>query len=594
MHTFTRVEIINMKSVKRILRILLAIFLGLLILLLIVNLWNPAEPIPEISGDATRQPNASQKEWWEGTTVYQVYPRSYQDSDGDGIGDLGGIISRLDYIKNLGFETIWLSPFFKSPQKDYGYDVSDYYLPDPVYGDTILVDSLIREIHRRDLKVVFDLVLNHTSEEHPWFEESRSDRDNPKSDWYVWKTGVGDEPPTNWHSALGMNGWHYEPGRDQWYFSSFLSFQPDLNWRNPAVREAMFDVVRYWLDKGVDGFRLDIFNYIFEDPEFRDNPFTLRVLPDQDFTRMFWQEKKYTMNHPDDFELARELRTVLSEYSPPRFLVGEVFGDHKTLRKFLGPDRDGLNLVFLFDISELEWDAGFFRESISRYEAFYPEPYLPTYVFSNHDRVRSISLLDNDFQKAKTLALLQLTVRGVPFFYQGEEIGMGTGEIPNEKALDPLPGAFDWLPGFMQGMVFNRDNCRTPMQWGPGPNADFTSESATPWLPVLSGSDTLNVEQQWADPQSLLNTNQKLLSLRKQEAPLQWGSLQWLSGLNQGDLLAYERVYNAQKIKVLINFSKADRTLEIGEGYRVLFATGKADLKGSRLVLAPNTGVLLK
>ncbi|MGB5653959.1 MAG: alpha-glucosidase [Robiginitalea sp.] len=578
---------------KILLGILLILITGIVVLV-VVNLSNDTEPIPETEITHGVEVAEADRPWWEATTVYQVYPRSYQDSNGDGIGDIAGIISRLDYIADLGFETIWFSPFFKSPQKDFGYDVSDYYLPDPEYGDTLLVDSLIREIHKRDMKVVFDLVLNHTSEEHPWFEESRRSRDNPKSDWYLWRDGQGEEPPTNWHRALGMNGWHFDSGRQQWYFSSFLSFQPDLNWRNPEVKEAMFDVVRYWLDKGVDGFRLDIFNYIYEDPDFRDNPFSLRVVPTQDFTKMFWQEKKYTMNHPDDFALAKELRGILDTYNPPRFMVGEVFGDHKTLRNFLGDQQDGLNLVFLFDISALEWNADFFRDKIQRIEAFYPYPYTPTYVFSNHDRIRSISLLGNDLQKAKALALLQLTLRGVPFYYQGEEIGMPMANIPGDQALDPLPAAFDWLPEFAKDQVINRDNCRTPMQWTANANAGFTDATAIPWLPVSPGYETLNVERQMNEANSLLATNTQLLTIRRASQPLQWGSLKWLEEYSAGDVLGFQRIYQQEQVTVLINISDVEQSLEIGPGSTILFATGKADVNRNRLVLGPDSGVILK
>ena len=579
---------------KKIALALLLLLITAIAVLLVVNLTEASEPIPEVEVAHGKEVLQSERPWWEATTVYQVYPRSFQDSDGDGVGDLAGIISRLDYIRDLGFETIWFSPFFRSPQKDFGYDVSDYYLPDPQYGDTTLVDSLIREIHKRDMKVVFDLVLNHTSEEHPWFEASRASRDNPKSDWYVWRDGEPDQPPTNWHSVLGMNGWHYDDTRAQWYFSSFLSFQPDLNWRNPEVKEAMFEMVRHWLDKGVDGFRLDIFNYVYEDPQFRDNPFTLRVLPTRDFAKMFWQEKKYTMNHPDDFVLAKELRNILDTYHPPRFMVGEVFGDHQTLRNFLGEKQDGLNLVFLFDISDIAWEADFFQEKIRRIEAFYPYPYTPTYVFSNHDRPRSITLLGDDMQKAKTLALLQLTLRGVPFFYQGEEIGMPTGTIPGEEALDPLPAAFDWLPDFAKDQVFNRDNCRTPMQWEAGENAGFTAAGVTPWLPVQSSAARINAAAQRGDAGSLWRVNQSLLQIRSESLPLRWGSLRWLSEFYQGDLLAYDRVYRDQSVRILINFSETAGQAEVSAGMSVLFATGPVSLEAGTLELAPNTGVILK
>lgn len=573
---------------------ILILLITAIAVLLVVNLTDASEPIPEVEVAHGQEADRSKRPWWEATTVYQVYPRSFQDSDGDGVGDLAGIISRLDYIRELGFETIWFSPFFRSPQKDFGYDVSDYYLPDPQYGDSTLVDSLIREIHKRDMKVVFDLVLNHTSEEHPWFVASRASRDNPRSDWYVWRDGAGEDPPTNWHSALGMNGWHYDPTRGQWYFSSFLSFQPDLNWRNPEVKEAMFKVVRHWLDKGVDGFRLDIFNYIYEDPDFRDNPFSLRVVPTGDYTEMFWQKKANTMNHPDDFVLAKELRGILDQYDPPRFMVGEVFGDHKTLRNFLGEKQDGLNLVFLFDISDIEWEADFFREKIQRIEAFYPYPYTPTYVFSNHDRPRSITLLGDDLQKARALSLLQLTLRGVPFFYQGEEIGMPTGTIPGEDALDPLPAAFDWLPDFAKGQVFNRDNCRTPMQWETGPNAGFTPGGVTPWLPVLSESGNRNVEAQREDPNSLWHVNQALLRIRNDSPSLRWGSLRWLPEHDRGDMLAYDRIYRDQSLRILINISREAARVEVPAGMSVLFSTGAASLQGGTLELPPNTGVILQ
>jgi oligo-1,6-glucosidase/alpha-glucosidase len=593
--------LIALQSILKEWNMLRKIVLGVLLMLItaivvlaVINLTNSSEPIPEVAVAYGEEADLGDRPWWEATTVYQVYPRSFQDSDGDGIGDIAGIISRLDYIRDLGFETIWFSPFFRSPQKDFGYDVSDYYLPDPQYGDTLLVDSLIREIHKRDMKVVFDLVLNHTSEEHPWFVESRSGKDNPKSDWYLWRDGKDEDPPTNWHSALGMNGWHYDDTRQQWYFSSFLSFQPDLNWRNPEVKEAMFEMVRHWLDKGVDGFRLDIFNYIYEDPDFKDNPFSLRVVPTQDYTKMFWQEKKYNMNHPDDFALAKELRSILDKYDPPRFMVGEVFGDHKTLRNFLGEKQDGLNLVFLFDISALEWDAGFFREKIRRIEAFYPYPYTPTYVFSNHDRPRSITLLGDDMQKAKTLALLQLTLRGVPFYYQGEEIGMPTGAIPGDQALDPLPAAFDWLPDFAKGQVFNRDNCRTPMQWESGPNAGFTPAGATPWLPVLPDAGKPNVASQLSEPNSLWQTNQSLLRIRSEHLPLQWGSLRWLPEYEKGEILAYERIYHTQSLRILINISGETRQVEVPRSMSVVFSSGTVTLEEGKLKLAPHTGVILR
>ena len=584
-------------------RILLYLFLSLVLVLGIfvyINLRQDEPPLPPITEAYGDEPDYRDRAWWESTTVYQIYPRSYQDSDGDGIGDLAGIISRLDYIRDLGFETIWLSPFFESPQRDFGYDVSDYREADPVYGDSVQVDSLIREVHRRDMKIVFDLVLNHSSASHPWFQESRRGEGNAKSDWYVWQEGDPDTPPSNWQSALTTQGWHYDEGRGAWYYAAFLPFQPDLNWRNPEVKEAMFDLTRYWLKRGVDGFRLDIFNFIYEDSLLRDNPFSLRLLPTQDLTKARWQHRKYNINHPDNFELAKEFRGVLEEFDDPaRFAVGEVFGSHPTLKRFLGEDRKGLNLVFLFEIAQLKWDAGFFREHIRAFEAFYPYPYQPTYVFSNHDRPRSITLLGNDERRARLLALLQFTVRGVPFTYQGEEIGMRTADIPLSKAKDPLPAALrDILPGFLQSswdelpFIFNRDNCRTPMQWTAGPQAGFTAAGVSPWLSVQSNAKSINVATQQERDTSILNTYRRLLSLRSEELPLKWGSLQLLEEGLPRAVLAFKRIYREEELITLINFSGEQQILPFSGKIRYL--VGTAESGDGTIILAGNSGAILE
>ena len=585
-----------MKTLKRFLRYLLLLVILLVGFIVYVNLHYKSSPVPDLSVQYGNELDYTERKWWESTTVYQIYPRSFQDTDDDGIGDLAGIISRLDYLKDLGVETIWISPFFKSPQKDFGYDVSDYYLPDPDYGNPALIDSLISEIHRREMKIVFDLVLNHTSEEHPWFVESRKSRDNPKSDWYVWRDGYAEDPPNNWHNAMGTNGWHYGERRDQWYFSAFLPFQPDLNWRNPEVKEAMFKVVRYWLDKGVDGFRLDIFNFILEDSRFQDNPRSLRILPTPDYTKAMGQFRKFTMKHPDNFILAKELRSILDEYSPSRFLVGEVFGDHLTLKEFLGDQNNGLNLVFLFDISLFKWKADFFREKIKTFEAFYPHPYQPTYVFSNHDRPRSITLLENDKEKAKCLALMQLTLRGVPFIYQGEEFGMGTDSIPNDQALDPFPAVFDWMPAFIRNnipVIFNRDNCRTPMQWDDSEGAGFTSPGIETWLPIQDNSTLVNAQSNRKNPNSLINFYRSLLKIRESRPELKWGSLRIIedAGLDQ-ELLVYDRIYKEKVLRIYINISeKEQRVKGVSE---VLLSSSKFEFSEQELVLQAHSGLIAR
>ena len=279
---------------------------------------------------------AQQQKWWKYTNIYQIYPRSFMDSNNDGVGDIQGVISKLDYIKELGFETIWISPFFESPQRDFGYDISEYCSISKDYGTMQDADQLITEVHKRGMFIVFDLVLNHTSDEHPWFKQSVKKK-NGKADWYIWHDGNGKRPPNNWKSLPGSNGWHFNKVRKQWYWASFLSFQPDLNWRNPEVKKAMFDVVRFWLDKGVDGFRLDIFNTIYEDAELKKNPKKWNPFPTDDSPSVGFQELSNSMNHPDNYQLAEELRAIMDEYeNPERFVIGEVFGRHEEIKHYLG------------------------------------------------------------------------------------------------------------------------------------------------------------------------------------------------------------------------------------------------------------------
>ena len=401
--------------------------------------------------------------WWQRTTIYQIYPRSFLDSNGDGVGDLRGIIQRLDYIQELGFETIWFSPFFASPQSDFGYDVSDYYGVAAEYGTLADVDELIQAIHQRGMRVIFDLVLNHTSIEHPWFVDSRSSRDSAKRNWYIWREGRGNRPPNNWKAIPGGSAWQFDATTQQWYLASFLPFQPDLNWRNPHVQQAMFDVLKFWLDKGVDGFRLDIFHAVYKDSQLRDNPWALKLVPDNENSGGFFQAWKYNLNQPDAFQLAVELRKVADSYTPERMLIGEVFGDIATLKRYLGEQGDGLNLVFLWDTLQPHWRADYFRRIIAQYEIEYPEPYTPVYVFGNHDQKRVRTKLGIGMGALKLLATFHLTVRGVPVVYYGEEIGMQDGGFLAQVALDPLGKRFAWIPEWVLALLrlyVNRDGCR--------------------------------------------------------------------------------------------------------------------------------------
>jgi alpha-glucosidase len=538
--------------------------------------------------------------WWRSTTIYQVYPRSFQDSDGDGIGDLLGIISRLDYIKDLGFETIWLSPFFASPQRDFGYDISDYLTIVPEYGDLDVVGQLIDEIHERQMKVIFDMVMNHTSDQHPWFQESASSRDNPRADWYLWRDGRGGRPPNNWRSMLGPPGWHYVSARDQWYFASFLPFQPDLNYRNLQVKETMLGTVSHWLGQGVDGFRLDIFHVIYKDAEFRDNPLRLNPLPDEENPAGGFQKRMHTVNLPETMAFARELRRVTETFDePPRLLLGEVSGVHSILRRFLGDNGEGLNLIFLFDMLSYRSSAEFFRAKLALYEKTYPAPLVPTYVFSNHDNRRSIGRVGGDHRKAKLLALFQFTVRGVAVTYYGEEIGMSDTLIPKEKALDPLSQVFGWIPQFVRqrmAQIINRDECRTPMQWNGRPNAGFCPAGVTPWLPLNPDYPEVNVASQLVNPDSLLNTYRDLLALRRQRAALRQGRLDLLVKGVPHEVLAYQRIHDQARVTVYINFSdQVQAFVDAFANQTILFTTDEENhVKGGDIRLRPLSGVVLE
>ena len=365
----------------------------------------------------------------------------------------------------------------------------------------------------------------------------------------------------------------------------------------------MLDVVRFWLDRGVDGFRLDIFNFVFEDSSFADNPWTLRMLPDMARQRWLFEERKYNMNRPESFAFAKELRAVLEEYDdPPRFMVGEVFGSHDVLRKLLGAERyDGLNLVFLFDIlDDFRFTADHLREKVHTYERFYPEPYAPTYVFSNHDQLRSITRLDDDPRKAKLLALFQLSMRGATFTYQGEEIGMTTGTIPVEDGQDPLAQGWTKFPEWLRQRVpvlLNRDNARTPMHWSAAENAGFSAAGVRTWLPVQANYRDINVESAESDPRSLLHVYRQLLHLKRQHAALHHGSLEIVEEGIPPHILAYVREAGGERVMALLNFSEETQSvvLEDDRFTTVLFAAGPgAALDGRDVTLGPFAGVLLR
>jgi oligo-1,6-glucosidase/alpha-glucosidase len=497
--------------------------------------------------------NDSTQNWWKQTTIYQIYPRSFYDTNGDGIGDIKGIIQKLDYIQSLGFETIWCSPFFASPQKDFGYDVSDYTSISPEFGTLEDAENLIQEVHKRHMKIVLDMVMNHTSDQHKWFLESAASKTNPKSDWYLWR-----DKPNNWKSMVGGSGWQYVASRNQYYWASFLPFQPDLNYRNPEVKKAMFDNVRFWLAKGADGYRLDIFNVIYKDKGFRDNPFSWDLLPSESNPSGFFQQAKYTMNQSETFEFARELRAVTKEFGD-KILLGEVSGDIATIRKFMGNEKnDGLGLVFDFEMLPFHFKAKYFSSLISKIETHFQHPFTPVYVFSNHDRRRSATRIKGNLEKAKLLQLLQLTVRGVPCMYYGEEIGMTDGRFSYRKGLDPIAQKNKWVARFLTDAAnetLNRDDLRTPMQWDTTKNAGFSSADKT-WLPANKNFGERNVVKESEDSSSILSEIKTLLRLRNEYEALKNGSIEIVKEKSSKDLLCYRRKDANQTLLVVINFGE--------------------------------------
>ena len=509
-------------------------------------------------------PDDSDGEWWKKTTVYQIYPRSFFDTNGDGIGDIPGIIERLDYLKDLGYETIWISPFTESPQRDFGYDTSDYFSISPQYGDMAIFEKLVQEVHRRKMKFVFDLVLNHTSNEHAWFKESASSRDNPRADWYIWKDGKGRngmKPPNNWRAMAGNKAWTYYPERKQFNYTAFLPFQPDLNYHNPEVKQAMFDVVRFWLKKGVDGFRLDIISAIYEDAELRNNPPSFRLTPSDKSLSVFFQNLKNNFLQEKSFEFATELRSVVDEFDHPRrVLIGESHGDEALINRFCyNNGKNGLNAIFLFKAISIPFKADNYRQMLLTFEDHFPEPLIPTLVFANHDRTRIISRLGGSVAKAKLLALFQFTCRGIPFTYFGDEIGLPRVRIPLKQGKDAIAIQHNWVPQFLvdkSAEILNRDECRTPMLWNEKLNAGFCDDSVKPWLPVAENFKEINVDKQMADPDSLFNFYKKVIHLRNETPALHSGSLEIAHDLCNKKILAYNRVFGGKKYRVVLNMSR--------------------------------------
>ena len=464
--------------------------------------------------------------WWQRGIIYQVYPRSFMDSNGDGVGDLTGLISRLDYLCWLGVDAVWISPLYPSPMKDFGYDVADYIAIHPLFGTLADFDRLIREAHARDLKVILDFVPNHSSDLHPWFVASRSSRDNSKRDWYIWRDpGAGGGPPNNWLSCFGGCAWEYDAHTGQYYYHAFLREQPDLNWRNPAVVEAMLDVLRFWLERGVDGFRIDVLWHLIKDDRFRDNP------PNPSWREGMDPYQKliplYTTDRPEVHAVIARMRHLVDRYKD-RVLIGEIYLPIERLVQYYGVDLGGVHVPFNFQLLLAKWYARDIARIIREYESALPERGWPNWVLGNHDRSRIASRVSR--AQARLAAMLLLTLRGTPTLYYGDEIGMRDVEIPPEKVRDPVEQN---VPGCGLG----RDPQRTPMQWSTAKNAGFTE--GEPWLPIAEDYVQVNVAAERDDSASMLTLYNQLIKLRRGESALEVGRFEPMEA--DGDLLTYVR-----------------------------------------------------
>jgi alpha-glucosidase len=511
-----------------------------------------------------------QPAWWQRGIVYQIYPRSFRDASGDGVGDLAGIREKADYLAWLGIDAVWLSPIYPSPDVDLGYDISDYRGIHPAFGTLEDFDALVAALHERGIKLILDLVPNHTSDRHPWFLESR-DPESARHDWYVWREGRPDgSRPNNWVSYFGEPAWTYLDPPGKWYLHSFDPGQPDLNWDNPEVREAIHDAMRFWLDRGADGFRVDVMWLLGKDPELRDNP------PDPDWHEALPSRLKLHRVHsedgPDAHERARSLRAVIDEY-PDRVMIAELVLPPERAVTYHGANLDEAHMPHNFALTELrEWTADAVRAEVEAYEAVLPPGAWPNWLLGDHDFPRIASRVGPE--RVRLLHMLLLTLRGTPTWYYGDELGLPNAVVPASKVTMPDPQA-------ALGSALNRLPVRSPMQWSPGPNAGF-SESE-PWLPLASDDPAMTVEAQREDPDSVLNLFRSLVRLRKDVPALAVGSYRTLPAPD--GVFSFERSHPEGTVHVHLNFGGASREVEVPDGAEVLLSTAGA---GS----APRDGLL--
>jgi alpha-glucosidase len=499
--------------------------------------------------------------WWQRGVIYQIYPRSFLDANGDGIGDLEGIRERLDYCASLGVDALWLSPIYPSPMADFGYDISDYTDIAQIFGTLEEFDQLLVEIKRRGMKLILDYVPNHTSDAHSWFKDSRSSRDSAKRDWYLWHDPMpGGGPPNNWLSHFGGSAWEWDEATEQYYYHSFLKQQPDLNWRNAEVVAAMHEVVRFWLNRGVDGFRIDVLWLLIKDDRWRDNP----PNPDYEPAMPEFQSQIpfYTSDRPEVQNIVSGLRSVLDAYDS-RVLIGEIYLPLDRLMAYYGTNLDGVQLPFNFQLLQSAWNARGLATLIDQYESALPQGGWPNWVLGNHDYPRIASRIGRP--QARVAAMLLLTLRGTPTLYYGDELGMMNVPIPIDRAQDPLEKN-------VPGKGLGRDPCRTPMQWDGSPHAGFSV--CDPWLPICDDYPVVNVRSEEDDPSSSLTLYRRLLTLRRTHAALSVGAYEPLAAT--GNVLAYWRRAPEERVLIALNLGAVPCLLTVelrGMKGRILLST---------------------
>jgi alpha-glucosidase len=486
--------------------------------------------------------------WWQHGVIYQIYPRSFQDSNGNGVGDLPGIEQRLDYLEWLGIDAVWLGPVFPSPMADFGYDVADYTDVHPLFGTLTDLDRLVDACHARGLKLLLDFVPNHTSSEHPWFIDSRSSRDSARRDWYLWRdAGADGGPPNNWLSVFGGSAWEFDPRSGQYYYHAFLKEQPDLNWRNPEVCAEMTDVLRFWFDRGIDGFRIDVLWHLIKDERLRDNPSNPEFGSDDNpYHRLL---PVYSTDQPGVHDVAAAMRAVADEYDE-RLLVGEIYLPIERLVAYYGSDGGGVHLPFNFQLLTLPWNAREIDRAINEYEGALPRDGWPNWVLGNHDKSRLATRVGA--AQARVAAVLLLTLRGTPTLYYGDELGMTDVEVPDERLQDPQ--------GLQLGASYSRDPYRTPMPWDASSTGGFTR--GEPWLPLNPDIERCNVEAQRGDASSLLSLYRRLLALRRERPALAVGD--YVPVPADGDVIAYERVHESGSLLIALNLGASPCRVTIG------------------------------